>query len=109
VVTVTTEKIVDQFKPVGLWIRASQQSGMIEVGRNGEDLPFIYWTDPQPIPVKYYSFSAWGEVICKWMFKCKPDPTAVMARITDTTGYKKIHERVTGRVRPVNVETYNDD
>ncbi|XP_022177830.1 neuronal acetylcholine receptor subunit beta-4-like [Myzus persicae] len=79
VATVNTEKILDMLSPVGFWVRASQQSGLIEVGRYGESLPFIFWMDPEPIPVKYYSFSSWGTVVCKWTFKCKPDP---LARVT---------------------------
>lgn len=71
--TVNTEKILDMNSPVGFWVRSSQQSGMIEVGRNGEKLPFLFWIDPEPIPVKYFSFSSWGTVVCRWMFKCKPD------------------------------------
>ncbi|XP_015376751.1 PREDICTED: neuronal acetylcholine receptor subunit beta-4-like [Diuraphis noxia] len=67
------------YSPIGFWVRSSQQTGMIEVGKNGESLPFLFWIDPEPIPVKYYSFSSWGTVVCKWMFKCKPDP---LARVT---------------------------
>ncbi|XP_025190280.1 neuronal acetylcholine receptor subunit beta-4 [Melanaphis sacchari] len=80
VVTVATGKILDRYKPVGFWVRVTRQSGLIEVGRYGESLPFIFWTDPEPIPVKYYSFSSWGVVVCKWMFKCKPDPFAVISK-----------------------------
>jgi len=83
VATVNAEKILDMLSPVGFWVRASQQSGLIEVGRYGESLPFIFWMDPEPIPIKYYSFSSWGTVVCKWTFKCKPDPLArVMPKIS---------------------------
>ncbi|XP_027844786.2 acetylcholine receptor subunit alpha-like [Aphis gossypii] len=92
-VTVATGKILDRFIPVGFWIRASQQSGLIEVGKYGENLPFIFWTDPVPIPVKYYSFSSWGTAVCQWMFKCIPDPFAMasktMTNTTERTDYTK--------------------
>jgi len=88
VVTVFTEKILDMFNPIGFWVRATQQSGLIEVGKFGESLPFIFWIDPEPIPIKYYSFTSWGAAICKWMFRCKPDSFTVMSR----TGYNKIHK-----------------
>lgn len=92
-VTVATGKILDRFIPVGFWIRASQQSGLIEVGKYGENLPFIFWTDPVPIPVKYYSFSSWGTAVCQWMFKCIPDPLAMASKtMTNTTGYNKMYK-----------------
>ncbi|XP_001950122.2 neuronal acetylcholine receptor subunit beta-4 [Acyrthosiphon pisum] len=74
--TVGPKKILDAANPVGFWVRASKQSGLIEVGRNGENLPIIFWKDPEPIPVNYYSFSSWGPVVGKWIFKCKPNPLA---------------------------------
>lgn len=74
--SVGPKKILDAANPVGFWVSASKQSGLIEVGRNGESLPIIFWKDPEPIPVNYYSFSSWGTVISKWIFKCKPDPLA---------------------------------
>lgn len=87
-VTVATGKILDRFIPVGFWIRATQQSGLIEVGKYGENLPFIFWTDPEPTPVKYYSFSSWGTAVCQWMFKCIPDPLAVTSKtMMITIGY----------------------
>ncbi|XP_060839694.1 neuronal acetylcholine receptor subunit beta-4-like [Rhopalosiphum padi] len=88
VVTVFTEKILDMFNPIGFWVRATQQSGLIEVGKFGESLPFIFWIDPEPIPIKYYSFTSWGAAICKWMFRCKPDSFTVMSR-TERTDYTK--------------------
>jgi len=86
--TVNTDKILDMLYPVGFWVRTSQQSGLIEVGRSGENLPFIFWMDPEPIPIKYYGFSSWGSVVCKWMFKCKLDPRVTpKIAVLDATGY----------------------
>lgn len=76
VVTVTTPKVLDATSPVGFWIRVSQQSGMIEVGKHGEDLPFVFWTDPAPIPVRYFSFSSWDGVVSKWLYNCHADAQA---------------------------------
>ncbi|XP_026813463.1 neuronal acetylcholine receptor subunit alpha-7 [Rhopalosiphum maidis] len=93
VVTVATGKILDRYNPVGFWVRATQQTGLIEVGKYGESLPFIFWTDPEPIPVRYYGLSSWGAAVCKWMFKCKPDSSMVMARTmmntTERTDYTR--------------------
>jgi len=70
-VTLTTPKILYLRNPTGFWIRFTQSSGLIEIGKVGENLPFIFWTDPTPIPVKYFSFSAWDGVVCKWLYNCQ--------------------------------------
>lgn len=75
--SVETDKILDKNKPLGFWIRVSQ-SGMIEVGKDGESLPFMFWADPNPIPVKYFSFSSYDAVVAKWMFKCQPDTNSTV-------------------------------
>lgn len=88
--TVGPKKFLDPADPVGFLVRASKQSGLIEVFRNDENLPIIFWKDPEPIPVNYYSFSSWGPVVGKWMFRCKPDPLVKPKMPPDARGYTAI-------------------
>ena len=52
----------------GFWILFHQ--GVIEIGREGETLPYFHWKDPDPLPVLYYSFSSWTNTVAKWIHKC---------------------------------------
>lgn len=45
----------------------------MELGREGEELAFISWTDPDPLPLKVFSFSTWRNIEAKWFYNCKRD------------------------------------
>ena len=46
------------------------RQGEIEVGREGETLPYFHWKDSDPLPVHYYSLSSWTSTVAKWIQKC---------------------------------------
>lgn len=53
--------------------------GDIGVGREGEELPFIAWVDPDPLPLTVISFSAWSGIEAKWYFDCQR-PTDIQVK-----------------------------
>lgn len=46
------------------------QEGIIQVGTDGEDLPFMEWQDPEPLDIQYFSFCTWSGVAGKWLYDC---------------------------------------
>lgn len=47
--------------------------GVLEIGREGEEISFLSWQDPDPLPIQYFSFSTWPGVDAKWFFDCPRD------------------------------------
>ena len=37
------------------WLQVNE--GQIAIGRVGDDLPFLQWNDPEPLPVEYFGFA----------------------------------------------------
>ena len=52
----------------GFWVVI--RHGDVEIGREGETLPYFYWKDPEPLHVHYYAFSSWSNTLAKWIHKC---------------------------------------
>lgn len=44
--------------------------GLIEVGKDGSELAFLSWRDPDPVPIEVFSFSTWPGVDAKWYYDC---------------------------------------
>ena len=65
---VKTPSVLSDTEFRGFWIHL--RNGDIEVGREGETLPYFHWKDPDPIPVQYYSFSSWVNSAAKWVHRC---------------------------------------
>uniref|UniRef100_A0AAU6PBK1 Nicotinic acetylcholine receptor beta2 n=1 Tax=Protohermes xanthodes TaxID=1452977 RepID=A0AAU6PBK1_9NEOP len=69
--TSRTAGLLSIFEMRSFWLHISTE-GLIEVGREGEDLAFLSWKDVSPLPVRFLSFSSWPGVEAKWLFDCKP-------------------------------------
>ncbi|CAH0550795.1 unnamed protein product [Brassicogethes aeneus] len=54
------------------WLHITKD-GIIEVGVEGEELPFISWIDADPLPITVFSFSTWSGIEAKWYFDCQRD------------------------------------
>ncbi|KAJ8925432.1 hypothetical protein NQ315_009265 [Exocentrus adspersus] len=54
-------------------IRRSQKANMEMSPLEGKEKNclFISWVDPDPLPLKYISFSAWSGIEAKWYFDCE--------------------------------------
>ncbi|XP_050534949.1 acetylcholine receptor subunit alpha isoform X2 [Daktulosphaira vitifoliae] len=65
----STAKILNKDKPTGFWIQIFR-NGLINVGKTGESLPFMFWIDSSPIPIRYFSFGSWESVVLQWFFNC---------------------------------------
>ncbi|XP_019881721.2 acetylcholine receptor subunit alpha [Aethina tumida] len=76
--------------------------GVIEVGEEGHELPFISWTDPDPLPLKVFSFSTWSGIEAKWYFDCKRDEDNI-------EHFKKLQRKMTHleRLRADLLRQYN--
>nr|QQH14669.1 nicotinic acetylcholine receptor beta 2 subunit [Blattella germanica] len=70
--TRATSATKDLLSPIELrafWVRLDNK-GLIEVGKEGEDAPFLFWTDPTPLDIQYFSFCTWTGVVGKWLYDC---------------------------------------
>nr|CAI5841344.1 unnamed protein product [Callosobruchus analis] len=68
--SVRIKDLLSALDPRFFWIHITKE-GVIDVGKEGEELPFISWIDPDPLPLKYISFSTWSGIEAKWFFNCK--------------------------------------
>lgn len=48
----------------------SVPDGAIRVGVEGQNVSFIEWVDPEPLKIKFISFSTWSGIEAKWYFNC---------------------------------------
>lgn len=65
---VKTPSLLSDSEFRGFWVLVRQ--GEIEIGREGETLPYFHWKDPDPLPVHYYSLSSWTSTVAKWIQNC---------------------------------------
>ncbi|GJQ78580.1 hypothetical protein Trydic_g11690 [Trypoxylus dichotomus] len=67
---VKTANILSSIDYTAFWIRV-WTDGLVEVGYEGDNATFLQYKDPQPLKVKYFSFSTWNKVNARWVFDCK--------------------------------------
>ena len=65
---VRTPSLLSESDFRGFWIFVLK--GEIEIGKEGESLPYFHWKDPDPLPVHYYSLSSWTNTVAKWIHNC---------------------------------------
>ncbi|KAK9892103.1 hypothetical protein WA026_018306 [Henosepilachna vigintioctopunctata] len=71
------------------WIHMTKD-GELALGREGEDLPFIAWKDPDPLPLSVISFSTWPGIEAKWFFDCiKNDIKRIKRNLTQIERLRK--------------------
>ncbi|KAG5869885.1 Acetylcholine receptor subunit alpha-like 1, partial [Gonioctena quinquepunctata] len=68
--SVRVKNLLSALDPQSFWLHITKD-GDIAVGKEGEELPFISWVDPDPIPLKVISFSTWSGIEAKWYFDCE--------------------------------------
>ncbi|KAL3288189.1 hypothetical protein HHI36_002639 [Cryptolaemus montrouzieri] len=61
------------------WIHMTED-GELAIGKEGEDIAFISWKDPNPLAVKVISFSTWPGIEAKWFFDCITDDIKLIKR-----------------------------
>ncbi|XP_019767087.2 neuronal acetylcholine receptor subunit alpha-4 [Dendroctonus ponderosae] len=67
--SVRTKALLSALDPHYFWLHITQE-GLIQVGREGDNASFIEWLDPEPLGVKFISFSTWSGIEAKWYFNC---------------------------------------
>ncbi|XP_066257440.1 acetylcholine receptor subunit beta-type lev-1-like [Euwallacea similis] len=67
--SVRIKGLLSALDPHFFWLHITK-SGVLEVGREGDNASFIDWMDPEPLPVKFISFSTWSGIEAKWYFNC---------------------------------------
>jgi len=70
--TKATAHTVDLLSPVelrGFWLNYNGK-GNLQVGKEGDEFPFLFWTDPSPLDIQYFSFCTWTGVVGKWLYAC---------------------------------------
>jgi hypothetical protein len=53
----------------GFWVNYDG-NGTLQVGKEGDEFPFLFWTDPSPLDIHYFSFCTWTGVVGKWLYAC---------------------------------------
>ncbi|KAL1131351.1 hypothetical protein AAG570_010969, partial [Ranatra chinensis] len=59
-----SDKIMQPF-----WVKIN--NGLISVGKDDSEIPFLSWQDTNPLDIRYISFCTWSNVVGKWSFDCK--------------------------------------
>ncbi|XP_044746701.1 acetylcholine receptor subunit alpha [Coccinella septempunctata] len=81
--SVRIKGLLSGLDPRSFWIHMTKD-GVLEVGREGEELSFMNWKDHDPLPVTTISFSTWPGIEAKWYFDCKTDDIKKIRRnLTD--------------------------
>ncbi|XP_047533078.1 C3 and PZP-like alpha-2-macroglobulin domain-containing protein 8 isoform X2 [Vanessa atalanta] len=69
----------------GFWVR--WDSGIVSAGREGESIPFISWSDPEPFPVGFVGVcTGWG-ASGTWKIEVPPSAPSVAALYSSPPGY----------------------
>ncbi|XP_072391900.1 neuronal acetylcholine receptor subunit non-alpha-2-like [Diabrotica undecimpunctata] len=88
--SVRVKGLLNALDPQSFWLHITKD-GDIAVGKEGEELPFISWVDPDPLPLKVISFSTWSGVEAKWYFDCefKHETEEIQRPLTDLDRLRK--------------------
>lgn len=70
--TIRVKNILSPINPLPLTIRITVD-GLIDVRITGQEHSIINATDTDPLPIKFISFSSWGNTEGKWFFDCAGD------------------------------------
>lgn len=68
-------------------------AGEIRVYVEHEDAPILKWTDPNPLPIKYFGFASWPSSLNRYFFNCPHEQPETQAHLeeacrhTSVTGY----------------------
>ncbi|XP_072946372.1 uncharacterized protein NtR [Epargyreus clarus] len=75
------------------------EDGLIEFGREGEELPVITYQDVNPLTIRYFSFAAWNGVEAKFLYDCPrpgdkdsevtPNSEAIEPQLSNTDSLKR--------------------
>ncbi|CAG7827737.1 unnamed protein product [Allacma fusca] len=66
-----TPGIMSQYQFRGFIIRYNSKAGTISASSEGNEMPLMFWKDPNPLNVTHYSFSTWTNRIVLVAFNCK--------------------------------------
>lgn len=67
--TAYTKDLLSPVELRGFWVHFDGK-GILQVGKEGDDFPFLLWADPSPLDIRYFSFSTWTGVVGKWLYDC---------------------------------------
>ena len=67
--TAATKDLLSPVELRGFWVRFDGK-GLIQIGKEGDDIPFLFWNDPKPLNIEYFSFCTWTGVVGKWLYDC---------------------------------------
>ncbi|XP_065203128.1 uncharacterized protein LOC135833319 [Planococcus citri] len=73
VVTYSAESLVSPDEWRKFWIE--MKGNKIQVGRKDSGA-FMEWVDPEPLPIKYYSFSCYNNALASWIIISSPSASA---------------------------------
>lgn len=84
-VEIETPNILNGGEFRGFWIR--WDSGIISAGREGEAIPFISWSDPEPFPIHYVGVcTGWGAT-GTWKIEVPPSAPVAAPLYSSPPGY----------------------
>ncbi|XP_045492266.1 C3 and PZP-like alpha-2-macroglobulin domain-containing protein 8 isoform X2 [Colias croceus] len=84
-VEIETPGIVNGGEFRGFWVR--WDGGIVSAGREGEAIPFISWSDPEPFPVAFVGVcTGWGAT-GTWKIEVPPSAPSAAALYSPPPGY----------------------
>ncbi|XP_028164303.1 uncharacterized protein LOC114355567 isoform X2 [Ostrinia furnacalis] len=85
VVEADTPQILNSGEFRGFWVR--WDGGVVSAGREGELIPFMSWTDPQPFPVAFVGVcTGWGAT-GTWKIEAPPSAPVAAPLYSSPPGY----------------------
>lgn len=78
----------------GFWVR--WDSGIISAGRDGEQIPFIAWSDPEPFPINFVGVcTGWGAT-GSWKIEVQPSAPVAAPLYSTPPGYPGVQSHPAG-------------
>ena len=72
---IRTQGIMSEHQFRGFLIRYNEKRGDLWIHSEGSEMPLLYLHDPDPFPIKFFSFSAYFGKTVQVAFNCKSKET----------------------------------
>ncbi|XP_045466620.1 acetylcholine receptor subunit alpha [Harmonia axyridis] len=103
--SVRIKGLLSALDPRSFWIHITR-NGVIEVGKEGEELAFISWKDYDPLPITTIGFSTWPGIEAKWYFDCIRDDIKKIKR--NLTNEERLRRDLLNHYDPMVIPTKNE-
>ncbi|PNF40554.1 hypothetical protein B7P43_G07971, partial [Cryptotermes secundus] len=109
--TAYTKDLLSPVELRGFWVHFDGK-GILQVGKEGDDFPFLFWADPSPLDIRYFSFSTWTGVVGKWLYDCpiaNDSETIEIVEAKPTTMTEKLRKYLLSNYNPYALPVLHED